>query len=407
MSYCKRRCLMSLPVMILRSSPVIVLSLLASSLMLTACNRPVEEVKIEIPKADLKKVTRMIPSRVAERKLWATDIISIMDTLKIERNLENTCSIIAVVDQESNFIADPSVPGLGKKAAVELNERLTAKLGAAVAERFTSMLEQRPTPEENFAKRLEKVKTEQQLDALYREMFEYFKSHYKLGLVTGAASIVAGHDMAEYFNPVKTLGSMQVHIQYALEHPREISNSNAIRDSMYTRDGGLYYGIHRLMGYPADYDKPLYRFADFNSGMYSSRNATIQKATATLTGLPISLDGDLLSYNKDKDALSDVTSTEAALRRVIADGGGGISDRALRKDLLLEKQAEFEQTETYTLVRGLYEAKTGKPLPYAMMPEVVISGPKLSRDYNTNWYANRVNGRYLKCRRVGKQLGLK
>lgn len=407
MSYCDRRCLILLLVMILRSSFVVLLSLLSSSLMLTGCNRPAEDVKVEIAKADLKKVTRMIPSRVTERKLWATDIISIMDTLKIERNLENTCSIIAVVDQESNFTANPSVPNLGKKAAAELNERLTAKLGTIVAGRFTAMLEQRPTPEDNFANRLDKVKTEQQLDALYREMFEYFKSHYKLGLVTGAASLVAGHDMAEYFNPVKTLGSMQVHIQYALEHPREISNSNAIRDSMYTREGGLYYGIHRLMGYPAEYDKPLYRFADFNSGMYSSRNAAIQKAIVKLSDLPISLDGDLLSYNKDKEALGDVTSTEAALRRVIADAGAGISDRALRKDLLLEKQADFEQTETYQLVRELYLAKTGKALPYAIMPEVVISGPKLSRDYNTNWYANRVNGRYLKCQRIGKRLGLK
>jgi hypothetical protein len=74
---------------------------------------------------------------------------------------------------------------------------------------------------------------------------------------------------------------------------------------------------------------------------------------------------------------------------------------------LLEKQADFEQTETYQLVRELYLAKTGKALPYAIMPEVVISGPKLSRDYNTNWYATRVNGRYLKCQRVGKRLGLK
>jgi hypothetical protein len=393
---------MLLLAMILRAS-----SVLLCALLLTACNRQADDSKVEITKADLKKVTRMIPSRVAERKQWATDIISIMDTLKIERNLENTCSIIAVVDQESNFIADPNVPNLGKKAATELNERLTAKLGSVVAERFTAMLAQRPTPEDNFANRLEKVKTEQQLDELYREMFEYFKSHYKLGLVTGAASLVAGHDMAEYFNPVKTLGSMQVHIQYALEHPREISNSNAIRDSLYTREGGLYYGIHRLMGYPAEYDKPLYRFADFNSGMYSSRNAAIQKAIVKLSDLPISLDGDLLSYDKDKDALSNVTSTEAALRRVIADAGAGMSDRTLRKDLLLEKQADFEQTETYQLVRELYLAKTGKALPYAIMPEVVISGPKLSRDYNTNWYATRVNGRYLKCQRVGKRLGLK
>ncbi|MDB0159951.1 DUF1615 family protein, partial [Escherichia coli] len=65
--------------------------------------------------------------------------------------------------------------------------------------------------------------------------------------------------------------------------------------------GGLYYGIHRLMVYPADYDKAIYRFADYNSGMYSSRNAAFQKMLKELTDKDISLDGDLLLYTKDGD----------------------------------------------------------------------------------------------------------
>ncbi|MEG2430820.1 MAG: DUF1615 family protein, partial [Acinetobacter sp.] len=43
---------------------------------------------------------------------------------------------------------------------------------------------------------------------------------------------------------------------------------------------------------------------------------------------------------------------------------------------------------------------------YAIMPEVVISGPKLSRDYNTNWFATRVDGRYQTCMRKIKNLKL-
>lgn len=52
----------------------------------------------------------------------------------------------------------------------------------------------------------------------------------------------------------------------------------------------------------------------------------------------------------------------------------------------------------------LYEEKTGKEAFYAMMPQVVISGPKLSRDYNTNWFASRVNGRYETCMQRAKRI---
>jgi len=395
----------SLDAMVKRSAPAVLLCVAALSL--SGCNRTSTPANTEITRADLKKVSRMIPSRIKDRKSWAADIITTMDQLSIDRNLENTCTILATVDQESNFKANPAVPNLGKTAAKEMRERLNDKLGSLIAGRFEKMLQERPTPDDNFAQRLDAIKTEQQLDQLYRDMFEYFKTNYKLGLVTGAASLFAGHDMAEYFNPVKTLGSMQVHISYALDHPRELTNSNDIRDELYTQQGGLYYGIHRLMMYQAQYEKPIYRFADFNSGMYSSRNAAIQNAIAKLTDLPIGLDGDLLAYNKDKEALSVVTSTEAALRRLVLLAGASISDRQLRKDLLKEKQYEFEDTDTYKLVHRLYEVKYNKPLAYAMMPEVVISGPKLRHDYNTHWYASHVDSRYQKCWRIGRSLGLK
>ncbi|MEX7508369.1 DUF1615 family protein, partial [Acinetobacter baumannii] len=52
------------------------------------------------------------------------------------------------------------------------------------------------------------------------------------------------------------------------------------------------------------------------------------------------------------------------------------------------------------------KSKTGKEPLYAIMPQVVISGPKLSRDYNTNWYATRVNGRYETCMQRAKRIRL-
>lgn len=356
---------------------------------------------------DTKHINKLIPSRTSNRMAWATDVRSIMDELKIERTLVNSCAIIAVVDQESNFIADPQVAGLGKKAAKEMNERLTKKLGPKMASYFDEMLQKYPTPEDNFLKRLEAVKTERQLDELYREMFVFYSKKYNVNLLANAAKIIARQDLAEAFNPVRTLGSMQVNILYASENSRSGRNINKIRDDLYTQYGGLYYGIHRLMAYTADYDKPIYRFADYNSGMYSSRNASLQKAIAKLADQPLALDGDLLSYDKEGDALSEPTDTEQLLNQIFIEHDIAISTAKIRKDLLKEKEQDFESTDTYQQIKQLYQEKFKQALPYAIMPEVVISGPKLSRDYNTNWYASRVNQRYTKCISQGKRMGFK
>ena len=161
------------------------------------------------------------------------------------------------------------------------------------------------------------------------------------------------------------------------------------------------------MVYPTHYDKAIYRFADYNSGMYSSRNAAIQKAIAKLSGQKLALDGDLLSYDKDGDALAGKTDTENLLNDIFTQNALMIDADRIRKDLRKEKQESFEETATYLQVRQLYQEKFKQELPYAIMPEVVISGPKLSRDYNTNWFASRVNQRYTRCINNGKRMGFK
>ena len=389
------------------------ISILATCLALTACGDNAWWSNNKEAEMESEQIKKVIPTRVNDRQSWAQDIFDIMQELKIPKTKQNVCSIVAVVDQESNFVADPTVPGLGAKAVEEINTRLKEKfeaklgetIGGTVAGYFEDVLKNQPSPEDNYMSQMRRVKTERELDLLYREIFDYMSKHYHVSALTGAAKLV-GQDIGEKMNPITTLGSMQVHINYAKEHKRQSGNIAELRNDLYTQYGGLYYGIHRLMEYPADYDKAIYRFADYNSGMYSSRNAAFQTMLNALTETEISLDGDLLLYSKNGDIKPTQSQTEKVLITVFANNNILVTPRQIRSDLKKEKEQSFENTQTYIAVQKLYQSKTNKEPIYAVMPQVVISGPKLSRDYNTNWFASRVNGRYETCMQKAKRIKL-
>lgn len=369
-----------------------------------SCTQQSSNVDVVNPILSEKNISHLIPIRVRDRGSWAKDINQIMDTLVIEKNKKNVCSIIAVVDQESNFVADPKVPNLGKTAVKEVSSRLEEKftdklgdhLGKPIADYFLNVLKTQPSVKNSYLNQMKMVKTEKELDILYRQIFDYMAQHYHVRAITGAAKLI-GQDIGERMNPITTLGSMQVLIQYAQEHQRNNVNIYALRDDLYSQYGGLYYGIHRLMLYRTNYKKRIYRFADYNSGMYSSRNAAFQRGLSQLTQIKLALDGDLLRYDKHENVQSTRSQSELALNQLFTDQGVTISAKQVRNDLKKEKQFDFENTQTYLEVKRLYQRQFSKQLSYAVMPEVVIAGPKLSRDYNTNWYASQVNSRYEAC----------
>ncbi|WP_151722271.1 DUF1615 domain-containing protein [Acinetobacter ursingii] len=389
------------------------LSTITLSLALVGCGDGNWWSQKDEPEFKAEQIKRVIPTRVNGRESWANDIDDIMEKLGIPKTKENVCSIVAVVDQESNFVADPVVPGLGAKAVKEVNTRLNEKfeeklgttIGGQVAGYFEDVLKNQPSPDNNYMSQMRKVRTERDLDLLYRQIFDFMASHYHVSALTGAAKLV-GQDIGEKMNPITTLGSMQVLITYAQDHKRSRMNTNELRDDLYTQYGGLYYGIHRLMLYPADYNKSIYRFADYNSGMYSSRNAAFQSMLNDLTPKELDLDGDLLLYNKDGSPRAVLSQSEKELISVFAQNNVLVTPRQIRSDLKKEKEKSFEDTQTYIAVKKLYKTKTGKEPIYAIMPQVIISGPKLSRDYNTNWFASRVNGRYETCMQRAKKIRL-
>ena len=119
------------------------------------------------------------------------------------------------------------------------------------------------------------VKTEQQLS----DIFEDFIDMVPMGKTFFADR-----------NPVRTGGPMQVGVAFAEAHarakPYPYPVTGSIRNEVFSRRGGMYFGIAHLLDYPASYDRPIYRFADYKESMIDllARVITVSLETVKITG---------------------------------------------------------------------------------------------------------------------------
>jgi hypothetical protein len=190
---------------------------------------------------------------------------------------------------------------------------------------------------------------------------------------------------------------MQVSIEFAEQETRNYPYpvTGSIRHEVFTRRGGLYFGIAHLLGYPVSYTQPLYRFADFNAGWYASRNAAFQNAVSRASGIPLALDGDLIRY----DSIMPGT-TELAVRTLGKQLG--MRNPTIHDQLETGKSLEFEETRLYQKVFALADKTEGRQLPRAMLPGITLESPKITRKLTTAWFAKRVDERYQRCMAKGR-----
>ncbi len=348
------------------------------------------------------RLIRRAEKNVQDSEGWALDLLDVLQAHQLEQSRENVCAAIAVVDQESGFVADPAVPGLGKLSEQALRDKLgKIPVAGGVALRW---LERNPSPQASFMARIRAARTERDLDLAYRALVDHageksgFSEVVQLGLL---------NRIIEERNEIDTAGSMQVSVKFALEMakrrrwlPMMLDDVYAVRDQLYTRHGGMYYGVPQLLGYETGYARKVFRFADFNAGRFASRNAAFQQAVAALTGEKLALDGDLLSYAKSGKANATVTSTERAVRKANGSLALGLTEPLIRADLLKEKSAEFVSTRTFMALRDAYARKTGKQPAFAIVPEIRLASPKIRRMMTTRIFAETVDKRYQACMAV-------
>lgn len=372
-------------------------------LALTDCSsrglRGSEPVAPLPPRLSAAQVARLIPPHVVDREGWAHDVLVALEAQRVHPSVEPVCQVLAVIEQESGFQANPAVKDLPRIVRKRL-DGYAEKLGAVGRTALQALLKHRaPGQSLSFEARLKAVRTERDLDRLFRELLKAYEEQYPAAYTAAdlASELISSQGLEE-LNPITTAGSMQVSVRYAMQQQSDDDRPEPeVREELYTRAGGVRYGTSRLLGYEAGYNKPIYRFADYNAGFYASRNAAFQLQVSQLTGLPLVLDGDLLLYDKEEQPRDEDSRTLAALLAFRKRHAPDLSDRQLRRDVRKEKRADFEQTETWRTVRHVYQRVKGAPPEYERLPEVAIRSPKLSQDRTTAWFARSVNQRFERC----------
>jgi uncharacterized protein DUF1615 len=346
--------------------------------LVVACSTPPPAPVPTISPADARAlIARLLPAGTSDARGWAADIYAAFAVQDIAATAENVCAVVAVIEQESGFRADPAVAGLPAIAWAEIDRR--AEQAGVPPLVVHAALRVASSNGVSYGERIDHVRTERELS----DIFEDF-----IGMVPLGRRLFAGS------NPIRTRGPMQVNVAFAerfvARHPYPYPVQKSIADELFTRRGGLFFGIGHLLDYPAAYDRYLFRFADFNAGQYASRNAAFQNALAIASGIPIVADGALQTPGSSAPG-----STELAARTLAA--ALRLSDGEIRAALEQGRSKDFEHTALYQRVFARAERIEGHSLPRALVPRIELQGPKLTRHLTTAWYADSVDAKFRRC----------
>ena len=152
-----------------RVNPLSSLSLLAV-LVLAGCSSQAPQPLKKGEKAiDVASVVRQkMPASVKDRDAWAKDLATTFESQGLAPTLENVCSVLAVAQQESNYQADPAVPGLSKIAWQEIDRR--AERMHIPAFLVHTALKIKSPNGKSYSERLDSVRTEKQLSAIFDDL---------------------------------------------------------------------------------------------------------------------------------------------------------------------------------------------------------------------------------------------
>ena len=77
--------------------------------------------------------------------------------------------------------------------------------------------------------------------------------------------------------------------------------------------------------------------------------------------------------------------------------GPGCQRPPPQDDAEKEKTLAFEETDTYRAIKSVYTGEFRAQPDYAILPQVMLESPKLSRRLSTAWFAQSVERRFQSC----------
>jgi hypothetical protein len=324
-------------------------------------------------------INRALPEKLNDRSGWVDDIYADFTALGIEITPTNTCAVTAVIAQESGFQVDPVVPNLGPLAWREIERRADRVYVPHAL--IHAALDIHSPDGRTYNERIDAARTEKDLSDVYEDLIR---------LIPLARTLLENH------NPIRTRGPMQVNVAFADRYsaikPYPFPVKGNVDDELFSRRGSLYFGIAHLLAYRAPYDQYLYRFADYNAGQFASRNAAFQTAVSALTKRPLVADGALLPHDSSGTSAG---TTESAVRTLSA--RLDLSDSEIHSALESGRTEQFEGSALYRRTFALADQDLGHSMARALLPRIVLEGPKLSRQLTTQWYAHRVDDRFHRC----------
>ncbi|HEX4376854.1 MAG TPA: DUF1615 domain-containing protein [Steroidobacteraceae bacterium] len=346
------------------------------AILLSGCVERRAGLPARSPDEDKARINRALPAKLSDREGWTDDIYSAFAQLGIEPTAPNTCAVAAVIAQESSFAVNPFIPNLGAIASREIDRRAEhVYIPLSVVH---GVLGWQSPDGRSWSERIDAARTEKDLSDVYEAFI---------------AGVPMGRTLFENRNPVRTRGPMQVNVafaeQFAETHQYPYPLSGTLGDELFTRRGSIYFGVAHLLAYRAPYDSYLYRFADYNAGQFSSRNAAFQRAVAIASHRPLTADGALLPHdasNGDTELLIRTLSSRLS-----------VSETDIHAALGKGRTEDFEGTALYRRTFSLAEEAGGQSLPRAVVPSIELTGPKLHRHLTTAWYAQRVDDRFQRC----------